>query len=672
DTINPSVLLRNNSLGVRSLYLTFVIDDYTGSEASIEIGEVGVGAADVETDDAGPGTTGAVIDLAEGTPPATGEADAVVYATIQGVTVPSADTVRVNFAVPWVATPSGTYFARTWHALLTDEDRSNDSLQQDFAVVGEGTDVALTQVVYPRSFEQSGTDMTPTLRCRNNGPSAVSFMGYVMLYDPYTDSLRYSEMKTVPSLESEATTLVEFPVINLGSDTGVWGAYCSLYCAGDIVPGNNVVSLSFTVSPEPPYEPGWTEMASMPLGPSGKPVKRGAWATLHVPTDRIYAAKGYKTTDFYSYDPYADLWDTLSGMPYTTHPMWGGRVPRKGSKGVSDGEDIIYVTQGNNTLGFWAYSVSMDSWWILPDVPLGDRRKKVKGGTDLLYLTEGDTGYVYLLKGYKNEFYRFNVVRRAWEPLENAPIGIREKYDKGSWLAHDPMTDANVMYAHKAKYHEFYKFRRDSLKWEQTNMGGMPFIGKMGRKKKSKDGGSADIWAGEIYALKGGNTQELWKYDDSLGWTELETIPAFGSTQRKKRVKYGADLVHWNYGIFFTLKGNKTVEWWRYVSHPSAAYSAPRRSGVMAEAVKVRRYGITVAPNPLSDGVAQVRFALPRTGPVTLSVFDMAGRAVEKQTVLAGRSGSARLDLRGLSAGVYLVKVEAGEYTDTRKLVVNH
>jgi hypothetical protein len=305
-------------------------------------------------------------------------------------------------------------------------------------------------------------------------------------------------------------------------------------------------------------------------------------------------------------------------------------------------------------------------------VPLGENRKKIKGGTDMLYLTEGDVDYVYLLKGYKNEFYRFNVQANAWEELEIAPVGARNKYDKGSWLAHDPMTDDNSIFVHKSKYHELYKFERDSMKWNQTNKGGMPFIGMMGRKKKSKDGGSADFWADEIYALKGGNTQELWKFNDSLGWTELETMPAFGSTGKKKRVKYGADLVQWQYGVFFTLKGNKTVEWWRYVAHPMDAYSsAPRRSGVMAEAGKLRAYGITVTPNPLNGGKAQVRFALPQAGPLTLSVFDIAGRTVERQTVLAGRSGSATLDLRSLSAGVYLVKLESGDFTDSRKLVVN-
>ena len=45
-------------------------------------------------------------------------------------------------------------------------------------------------------------------------------------------------------------------------------------------------------------------------------------------------------------------------------------------------------------------------------------------------------------------------------------------------------------------------------------------------------------------------------------------VGVVGSTGRKKRVKYGADLVHWGYGAFFALKGNKTNEFWRYVVPP--------------------------------------------------------------------------------------------------------
>ncbi|HTW90292.1 MAG TPA: T9SS type A sorting domain-containing protein, partial [bacterium] len=62
----------------------------------------------------------------------------------------------------------------------------------------------------------------------------------------------------------------------------------------------------------------------------------------------------------------------------------------------------------------------------------------------------------------------------------------------------------------------------------------------------------------------------------------------------------------------------------------------------------------------------------PSAGLVTLSVFDVTGRTVVAQTMAAGRTGTANLDLRKLDAGVYLVKVATEGYSATQKLVVEH
>ena len=60
-----------------------------------------------------------------------------------------------------------------------------------------------------------------------------------------------------------------------------------------------------------------------------------------------------------------------------------------------------------------------------------------------------------------------------------------------------------------------------------------------------------------------------------------------------------------------------------------------------------------------------------------MRVFDALGREVLGRGVNRGRktaptSGAVSLDLRGLSAGVYLVKVEADGFTGTQKLVIQH
>ncbi|UCG43189.1 MAG: PD40 domain-containing protein, partial [candidate division WOR-3 bacterium] len=123
------------------------------------------------------------------------------------------------------------------------------------------------------------------------------------------------------------------------------------------------------------------------------------------------------------------------------------------------------------------------------------------------------------------------------------------------------------LYAHRARYHELHRYDLETQSWD-TAFAGMPFMGMKVQWKKSKGGGSA-VWVDSlIFALKGGNSQEFWMYSPAANeWAELETIPAYGSTERKKRVRHGADVVFAE-GAFYALKGNRTVELWCYVMRP--------------------------------------------------------------------------------------------------------
>jgi len=83
-----------------------------------------------------------------------------------------------------------------------------------------------------------------------------------------------------------------------------------------------------------------------------------------------------------------------------------------------------------------------------------------------------------------------------------------------------------------------------------------------------------------------------------------------------------------------------------------------------------------VLPNP-TGGVTNVRYGLPKPTAVNLSVYSAAGTLV--RTIAASTKNPGWYmavwdgnDLRGrkVSTGVYLVRLEAGEFTSTRKLIV--
>jgi len=204
----------------------------------------------------------------------------------------------------------------------------------------------------------------------------------------------------------------------------------------------------------------------------------------------------------------------------------------------------------------------------------------------------------------------------------------------------------------------------------------MPFIGMMGKTKKSKDGGSGAWFNDYVYALKGGNTQEFWRYDPELdSWKELDTMPALGSTGKKKKVKAGADIIATG-DFLYALKGNKTLEFWRYV--PAAAGTRYQgsvvRAGIMA-ATSSSDSRLSIAPNPLRAGFVTVELAKGHDRIVgqfgscpKLSIFDISGRILQSAT--CNLQSEMTLDLRGLPAGVYLVRLNSDRYSAQQKLVI--
>jgi len=414
----------------------------------------------------------------------------------------------------------------------------------------------------------------------------------------------------------------------------------------------------------PDWPEGWHEAASMPLVPSGRPVKRGGW--LVELEGQLYAGKGYKTQDFYSYDPVGDAWQELGALPMGNRR---GRLreAKKGSRGVGDGGNHIYYVAGNNTLSFFRYHADRDSWAQLPDIPEGPYRKSVKGGNDLCYVVHQRVPYVYLLKGYKTELYRFNILADTWETLPEAPPGQRARWKDGSWLAYDGMAH---IYAHKARYHELWRFDVADGAWHPDSLPSMPYRGRTGRRKKLKDGGCATWCGNKLYALKGGNTGEFWCYDiEARTWNELDTVPKLGSNDRGRRVKYGADIAAAGVGTFFALKGNKTRELWRYVI-PEADGGYGTQGSAGAPSGKCTAAGMLLVPESPSRGVTSLRYVAPRPGPATVTVYDPAGRCVHRRSVVLGRRGCLTSDLRHLSAGVYLARLDAAGATATGKLVL--
>jgi parallel beta-helix repeat protein len=591
-----------------------------------------------------------------------------VYDTAEaGILLAAGDSITHVFAKTWTANPIGDYTVTAYTTSALDIYPANDTAHSAVSVVQ--IDLDATAVLAPIGHIVENDSVDPSVVIKSYGASDATFdVRCIIQSGPVT---AYDTTETGVFLAAGDSVTLVFAKAWEASPVGPFTVTAYTVNPFDRNPANDTAFGVGTVTSSAP--PGWSELAPLPGSPtaSGRLIKDGGCLAYDAATDLFYASKGNKTGEFYAFDVRAGAWTSRAGIPLGAE----AKQSFKGSVLCSDGNRKLYLTKGNNTIGFWEYDAAQNAWTQKTNVPLGPSRKKVKQGAALAWATTNGVGHVYLLKGYRNEFYKYDPASNAWTQLLNAPIGPSNhvKWDAGSWMLPDPEPGAHMLYAFKGKYHEFYAYDTDADSWLLTpQLTPMPIRGTNG-SKKAKDGSCAAWYDGVIYALKGGNTTELWRYFvNGDSWRPQLDIPLFGTSGSRKKVKNGGAMAAYPSTGVYCFKGNKSNEFWRFRPLWEAEAAQPSRDGVTAGTTEIGSVSFAIAPNPLSGGLATMRYSLPRAGLATLNVFDVTGRTVLTQTLAAGRAGTASLDLRKLGAGVYLVKVTTEGFSTTQKLVVEH
>jgi hypothetical protein len=349
----------------------------------------------------------------------------------------------------------------------------------------------------------------------------------------------------------------------------------------------------------------------------------------------------------------------------------------KGGGGASWGDGYVFLAKGNGTFEFYRYNTSTGRWETpRATVPEGPQGRKPQSGTSMACVDKAGRAYLYLLKGNTTEFYRYDVAADSFVQLAAAPEGAKPKYGTGSWIVYD---GERYIYCQKGKYGEFYRYDVLAEAWVTTPaLPSMPLASPLTNKTKKSGAGSCATWAnGALYALKGNNTQEFWRYSpapgpDSANWTEMDTIPqAEYPLCRKRKVKAGAGLAYNpNAGAIFALKGNKTNRFWKYAA--SVAHACPvhptRDGAQMPGFGHGASRAFSIAPNPLSGSRVLRLTTGPLDRPATISIYDALGRPVLARPL--DNSSMEQLALPDVPAGVYLVCLTSGGTTATRKLVI--
>jgi hypothetical protein len=432
----------------------------------------------------------------------------LTYTNTQPVTLAGGASELVSFA-SWTGTVRGPYLTRCTTLLSGDMTPANNVKTGSVEVIVH--DVGPVAILAPAGSISPGW-VTPRASVRNYGtvrePVDVSFT--------INSATPYLGVVNLPSgIPLGFDTTLEFTSWN-ATTPGNFTARCSTYLARDQVLTNNVISQPFTV--------GNVDVSvvsiDVPTGTIESTLTVTPRVTVRNNGDVVATFRVFLR--FTGPSPYSESTLIADLSPSTpaaaTFAQWaaphlpGGYAARCSVYIASD------QNHANDTLSssFTVIATRPETGWAQKaDAPLGPKNKRVKDGGCLAYSEESDaTGFIYAFKGNNRcEFYKYNITDNAW-------------------------------------------FTKESI----------PAYGASGRKKAVKKGASMTKAGDKLYATKGNNSLEFWRYApagaDAYPWTQLTNVP-FGL----KNIKEGSGSVTVAFGettYVYLLKGSGTREFYRF------------------------------------------------------------------------------------------------------------
>lgn len=224
--------------------------------------------------------------------------------------------------------------------------------------------------------------------------------------------------------------------------------------------------------------------------------------------------------------------------------VWELGSNEPGSTGITATSKYLYAFQGDDKLGFWAYSVALASAWNSPvnpaDTPTGVTIKE--GGA----LTNDGVQYIYALRGDNSRvFLRYDALTNTWDDsnIADLPATTNKTVLKGGALVY---LDGYVYAFLGNDSSEFWRYEVATNTW--TKMTNAPAV--------INEGGSLTTDGTNVYALQGKKQKLFWRYNVSTNsWTALAPTLA--------NIGKGGSLVFANNAIY-ALRGDGKKSFYRY------------------------------------------------------------------------------------------------------------
>ncbi|MCX8015347.1 MAG: hypothetical protein N2748_04940, partial [candidate division WOR-3 bacterium] len=426
----------------------------------------------------------------------------------------------------------------------------------------------------------------------------------------------YCDTATVTDLGIGEQRQITFDKQYLATNLGFFSTEARTMLAGDVNPTNDVkYGGGFEVTTAPTAQ--WTQKEAIETSVPNA-IKDGG-ALVGVGSE-LYAFVGTKTNRFkkytigsgWTYNP-AESLPFGYKYPLSTPPAINKKFPGKGAALCYDGVNKIYATRGNGTREFWSFNLTSRTWTREESIPVP---KGVKGGTALAFYG----GKVYLLAGAQkktdeNNFYAFDTATKHWSISAKLTLGSYTKpWKDGSCLA----VCGGMIYALKGgdKNNLFYAFDGTTWTAKETLPIADTVFGAYKKKVLVKDGGCMASDGYVIYATKGGGTNTFWKYTPGAGWTMAKPIPVID----KKHAPKGSAAMAYANGRVWLLVGNKTPDFWCYTPGAEKLNMPQYVIASNSEAISNSSFMFNVNPNPFTKH-STIRYTVPISGNVTIKLY---------------------------------------------------